>query len=90
MGHFVGSKNRKKKSGGNPAMSYAVLDGSSSPASPETQPPKTSAIPAIVRASASRIWLEILGILASSVLSFWFLTSRIEGVLVSVLNDEYT
>ena len=86
----MGSKNRKKKSGGNPAMSSAVLAGSSSPASPETQPPKTSAIPAIVRASASRIWLEILGILASSVLSFWFLTSRIEGVLVSVLNDEYT
>lgn len=32
----------------------------------------------------------MLGILTVAIASFWFLTSRIEGVLVSVLNDEYT
>jgi phosphoglycerol transferase len=42
------------------------------------------------RSSVKGIFAEVIGVLVSAVASFWFLTSRIEGVLVSVLNDEYT
>lgn len=86
----MGSKSRKKKNGGNPAGSSAVLAASVSPSAPQTQAPKTSKISKISGASANRVLVETLGILVSAVVSFWFLTSRIEGVLVSVLNDEYT
>jgi phosphoglycerol transferase len=40
--------------------------------------------------AASSLGLEVLGIAVSFMVLFWHLTSRIDGVLVSVLNDEYT
>ena len=52
-------------------------DGTSKPSKPRLSARKS-------------LGFEVLGIALSFVALFWHLTSRIDGVLVSVLNDEYT
>jgi phosphoglycerol transferase len=83
------AKKRRNKSGNPAAGSVQSMPGVK-PATPVAQ--STYSVAGSTKAASgffTTAWFEWLSISLASALSFWFLTSRIFGVQVSVLADEY-
>ncbi len=87
----MGSKNRGKvKAQGGFRQADSV--STSLDQTPKEAAPPQSKVETIfpVAASGKKLLAEVSGIIVAGILAFWLLTSRIEGIYVSVLNDEYT